>query len=189
MESKNEIRRKYKLKRLQLGIQKREEFSDQITKNVVAYLLEKSHIQHIHVFLPINQLNEINTFPLIKILQQQNKVIYTSISNLESKEMTTVKLSENHDFAPDKYGIPVPSVWQQADESLIELVVMPLLAYDLKGHRLGYGMGFYDKFLSQFPKEVVKAGLSFFPPENQIPSEPHDIPLDLCINPKETIVF
>src|SRR5690606_18196138 len=109
--------------------------------------------------------------------------------DLKNGDMMTVQLRRDHGHGFDSYGIPVPTVTHAADESLIQLVIVPLLAYDLKGQRLGYGMGFYDKFLSRLSKEVVKAGLSFFPPEDKIPSEPHDVPLDLCINPEGILVF
>ena len=189
MEAKTELRRLYKQKRLQLDSKELVCLSDKIAKNVLLFLSEQPHIQHIHVFLPIKRLNEINTFPLIDALMQQNKTIYTSISDHNGREMKTVRLSTNKNYKEDKLGIPVPDEWQTGDDSLIQLILMPLLAYDMEGHRLGYGKGFYDRFLSKFPKEVIKAGLSFFSPEKRIPVEPHDIPLNICINPNEIIAF
>ena len=189
MASKTELRKLYRQKRFQLGSEKIASLSEQVVKNALLYLADKPHIHHIHVFLPIKPLHELNTFPLINALMRQKKAIYTSISDHERHEMKTVKLTANQDFIADRHGIPVPAEWQHGDNSLIQLIFMPLLAYDLNGHRLGYGKGFYDKFLSQFSKEVVKAGLSLFSPENQIPVEPHDISLDICINPNEIVVF
>jgi 5-formyltetrahydrofolate cyclo-ligase len=61
------------------------------------------------------------------------------------------------------------------------LILIPLLAYDTRGYRLGYGKGYYDKYLSEMDPQVLKVGLSFFEPVDRIPEEPHDIPLDLCI--------
>src|SRR5690554_4976338 len=189
MASKTELRKLYRQKRFQLGSEKIASLSEQVVKNALLYLADKPHIHHIHVFLPIKPLHELNTFPLINALMRQKKAIYTSISDHERHEMKTVKLTDNQDLIADKHGIPVPAEWQHGDNSLIQLIFMPLLAYDLNGHRLGYGKGFYDKFLSQFSKEVVKAGLSLFSPENRIPVEPHDISLDICINPNGIVVF
>lgn len=189
MTAKTELRKAYKEKRRQLESGARFHLSNKVVKNALLYLADKPHIQHIHVFLPIKRLYEINTFPLINALVQQDKDIYTSISDHDSREMNTVKLTVNQNFIEDKYGIPVPAEWQKGDDALIQLIFMPLLAYDLKGHRLGYGKGFYDRFLSKFPKEVVKAGLSLFTPENEIPVEPHDIPLDTCITPEGIRAF
>lgn len=189
MATKAELRDTYKQKRRDLESGTRLHLSSKIVRNALHYLEDKLHIRHIHIFLPIKRLYEINTFPLINALVHQDKNIYTSISDHDRQEMTTVKLSVNQNFIEDKYGIPVPAEWQKGDEELIQLIFMPLLAYDLKGHRLGYGKGFYDKFVAKFPKEVIKAGLSFFPPEEEIPIEPHDIPLDICINPDGVRVF
>lgn len=183
MTTKAELRKAYKQKRRQLESGVRLHLSNKVVKNALHYLADKPHIQHIHVFLPIKRLYEINTFPLINALVQQDKALYTSISDHDSRDMNTVKLAINQNFIEDKYGIPVPAEWQKGDDNSIQLIFLPLLAYDLKGHRLGYGKGFYDRFLSKFPKEVVKAGLSLFSPENEIPVEPHDIPLDICISP------
>ncbi len=189
MEEKAELRRRYRQKRIQLGARESLDLSSKIVNNALLYLADKPHFQHIHVFLPIKRLNEINTFPLIKALAQQNKTIYTSISDHDAEEMNTVSFLANQDYIEDAHGIPMPTKWDQGDESQIQLIFMPLLAYDLNGHRLGYGKGFYDKFLSKLPEGIIKAGLSYFDPETRIPVEPHDVPLDICINPDEIIAF
>src|SRR5690554_4083709 len=164
MKTKAELRAVYKQKRKQLEAGQRLHLSSKVSQIALNYLASNPYIEHIHVFLPIKRLYEINTFPLINALVQQEKNIYTSISDHDKREMKTVKLIVSDHFIEDKYGIPVPGEWQKGDEGLIQLIFMPLLAYDLNGHRLGYGKGFYDRFLSKFPKEVVKAGLSFFAP-------------------------
>jgi 5-formyltetrahydrofolate cyclo-ligase len=183
MTTKTELRKAYKQKRRLLESGTRLHLSYKVVKNALFYLANKPQIQHIHVFLPIKRLYEIDIFPLINTLVQEDKNVYTSISDHDSQEMATVKLTMNQNFIEDKYGIPVPVEWQNGDDTLMQLIFIPLLAYDLKGHRLGYGKGFYDRFLSKFPPTVVKAGLSLFSPENEIPIEPHDIPLDICISP------
>lgn len=189
MDRKNEVRILYKHKRHELSDKKKSDLSARVVKNALLFLADRPYIQHIHVFLPIERLKEINTFPLINELLGQHKEIYTSISDHDKKEMKTVKLSVNQDFAPDKHGIPVPAHWQKADETLIQLIFMPLLAYDLAGHRVGYGKGFYDRFLSNLSGKPIKAGLSYFHPEDHVPVEQHDVPLDVCINPETILKF
>lgn len=172
-----------------LTSREREKLSFCIIQNVLKYLADKQHIQHIHVFLSIKQLNEVHTETLIAKLLLQDKSIYTSISDHENNEMNTVRLTAHPTYLEDEHGIPVPSEWSDGDNSSIQLIFMPLMAYDLNGHRLGYGKGFYDRFLPKLPGKAVKAGLSYFPPENQIPVEPHDIPLDLCFSPEGILKF
>src|SRR5690606_22310774 len=136
-----------------------------------------------------DKLNEVDTFPLIKALQDQGKTIYTSTSDFTNGTMQTVKLGADPLFGSDKYGIPVPLETVEGSNSLLQAVLVPLLAYDLEGHRLGYGKGFYDKFLSQLGQGVLKVGISFFPAEKFIPTEEHDVRLDSCINPDGVIEF
>ena len=89
----------------------------------------------------------------------------------------------------DAWGIPVPVVREEVLDALLQVVFLPLLAYDLNGHRIGYGKGMYDRFAAQLSHGVLKVGLSFFPPETSIPSEKHDVRLDFCINPEGVISF
>lgn len=189
MMTKTALREIYKQKRKQLEAGQRLHLSSKVVQNALNYLSTHPGIEHIHVFLPIKRLHEINTFPLINSLVQQDKHIYTSISDHDKREMKTVKLTVSNHFIEDRWGIPVPAEWQSGEESLIQLIFLPLLAYDLRGQRLGYGKGFYDRFLSRFPPGVIKAGLSFFAPETTIPAEPHDVPLDICISPEGVRAF
>ncbi|MEX2592088.1 MAG: 5-formyltetrahydrofolate cyclo-ligase [Anditalea sp.] len=187
MKSKIEIRDFYKSKRNQLGPDERQFLSAKITEKALQYLLLKDSIKHIHVFLPIEKLNEVNTIPLINGLQEQGREIYTSVADFFNGEMKTVKMVIDQQFAEGRHGVPVPVEIVEGRDSLLQLVFIPLLAYDLNGHRLGYGKGFYDRFLARLSPGVLKVGLSFFPAEPHIPTEKHDVPLDLFINPEEVI--
>ena len=67
---------------------------------------------------------------------------------------------------------------------------MPLLCFDAAGHRVGYGKGFYDKFLSKCRPDCTKIGLSYFPPVEAIAATGgHDIMLDICVTPEKTYQF
>ena len=71
----------------------------------------------------------------------------------------------------------------------IDVMFIPLLAFDINGNRIGYGKGFYDKFLSNQNNQIVKIGLSFFNPENKIQKDAHDKTLDFCVTPNKTFSF
>ena len=72
----------------------------------------------------------------------------------------------------------------------IDMVLVPLLAFDMNGKRVGYGRGFYDKFLSACRTDCVKAGFSYFEPVERLDDcNEFDIPLDLCITPHNSYVF
>jgi len=188
METKSDLRNSYRAKRKRLSLEERASLSLSIAQQVIDYLDEQQHIRHIHIFLPITKLNEINTFPLIEILLQKNITLYTSATDFTTQKMATIKLISPLDTREDEFGIPVPVLREEAGVDDIQMVLIPLLAYDLEGNRLGYGMGFYDRFLESLPP-VVKAGVSYFPPEKVIPSEIHDIKLDICFTAREVYQF
>ena len=69
-------------------------------------------------------------------------------------------------------------------------MIVPLLCFDARGHRVGYGKGYYDRFLQKCRPDCIKAGLSFFPPVKKI-DDIHvaDVQLDLVVTPNETFYF
>lgn len=85
----------------------------------------------------------------------------------------------------NKYGIPEPSEGQTVSTDRIDVVIVPLLVADKNGHRVGYGGGFYDRFLSTCRDDTLKVGLSFFPPVSTPVSDVdlHDISLDALVSP------
>lgn len=189
MQSKAQIRLIYKLKRDQLGAEERQMRSMEIAKKAVNFLSNKAEIQHIHIFLPIKKMLEVDTLPLITKLQKEGFEVYTSISNFKTRAMNVVRIADSQLFVEGERGIPVPRMAEEVDQEILQLVFLPLLAYDLVGHRLGYGKGFYDRFLASLHPDVLKVGLSFFPPEEKIPVEQHDFPMDACISPGQLIEF
>jgi len=189
METKSDLRNKYRIRRKSLAPEERSALSMSIAQKAIAYIESQSDISHVHIFLPITKLNEINTLPLIEKLLQKGLTLYTSATDFSTQKMSTIKLLAPLETREDRFGIPVPVRREAADVNDIQMVLIPLLAYDLEGNRLGYGMGFYDRFLESLTQEVVKAGVSFFPPEKVIPSEVHDIKLDICFTAKEVYQF
>jgi 5-formyltetrahydrofolate cyclo-ligase len=103
--------------------------------------------------------------------------------------LDTLQLPPDAAFFLDEWGIPVPQESVRVTATKIQVVFVPLLAYDKSGHRLGFGKGFYDRFLASLEQPILKVGLSFFTPEDAIPVEPHDIPLDYCITPEQILKF
>ena len=73
---------------------------------------------------------------------------------------------------------------------MIEVVFVPLLSFDIEGNRVGYGSGFYDKFLKECDDNILKIGLSFFEPETRVEdTNASDIKLDYCITPQKVFSF
>lgn len=186
---KEELRKLYKQRRSRLGAGQKVDFSRRITLNSLDYVTRHKDCNHIHVFLPIERLNEVNTMTLLDGLMDLGKNVYSSVSTVADGELKTVRLYAGMEYVEDSLGITIPKDPVYVDDKLIDLVFVPLLAVDRKGNRLGYGMGFYDRFLSKLASSVKKIGLSYFEPEDHIPAEKHDIPLDACIYPDGITVF
>lgn len=145
---------------------------------------------YFHLFLPIEKHKEINTEFILQILAGRDKEIVISKSNFEDLSMNHYLLTDNTKIKVNDYGIPEPEDGIEVPTSKIDAVFVPLLAYDKKGNRVGYGKGFYDKFLSECKADVIKIGLSYFDPEDLIEDVLEtDIKLDYCITPFGVIKF
>ncbi len=186
--TKKELREKYKEKRQKLNASSREAFSLAIANNALRLpLWEKTTYA---LFLSIERQREVNTEFLLHILQGKDKNVALSKSNFETYQMQHFLLTDNTKIATNKWGIPEPVGGIEIIPEQIEVVFIPLLAFDQLGNRLGYGKGFYDRFLAQCAPTTLKVGLSFFDAEPQkIPVHTNDIPLDYCITPQQTYSF
>ena len=189
MKTKTELRQEYRQLRKQLSGAEVNDLSQKIAKQVGNWLEGQESLMQFHLFFPIAKFNEVNTFYLQQLLEQRGKTLYTSQVNREEDRLDTLLLPSEAAFFLDEWGIPVPQESLRVPTTKIQVVFVPLLAYDSSGHRLGFGKGFYDKFLSSLEQSVIKVGLSFFPAEDAIPTEPHDVPLDYCITPDRIRAF
>lgn len=183
MKTKNELRQDYRQLRKQLSGDEVNDLSQKITNQLELWLEGQKGLSYFHLFFPIAKFNEVNTFYIQQLLEQQGKVLFTSQVNREENRLDTLQLPPDAAFFLDEWGIPVPQESVRVTSMKIQVVFVPLLAYDKFGHRLGFGKGFYDKFLSSLAQPVIKVGLSFFSPEDGLPCESHDVPLDYCITP------
>jgi 5-formyltetrahydrofolate cyclo-ligase len=104
--------------------------------------------------------------------------------------MSHFLLTDNTKIKKNEYNIPEPISGLPVPTEMIDVVFVPLLAYDKQGNRVGYGKGFYDKFLSQCKPDVIKIGLSFFDAEEQIDDILEtDVKLNFCVIPNNTYLF
>ncbi|MFC5627201.1 5-formyltetrahydrofolate cyclo-ligase [Algoriphagus winogradskyi] len=186
---KHQLRTFYKELRAALTNEEIEQKSLQISNNVIDFLKERKGLNHIHLFFPIPKQLEVNTYPIKEYIQERGGTVYTSKVDPGSLKLQTLLLKSGTNFQLDSWGIPIPEEYEFASNEMIQLVFVPLLVYDQKGNRIGFGKGYYDVFLASLYPSVIKVGLSFFSPELSIPSELHDIPLDYCITPENIITF
>lgn len=142
-----------------------------------------------HLFLSIEEKKEIDTSFILSILQGKDKNVVLP-KMLDHRHLVNFLLTDNTLIKKNQWNIPEPVDGIIVPAQKLDVVFLPLLAFDLNGHRVGYGKGFYDTLLIQCRPDVVKVGLSLFSPEEKIRDrEPHDIPMDLCVTPDRVYSF
>ena len=194
---KKDLRKEFLIKRKSLTDRELSTYSEQIC----AKLFQSFPIQsfsNIHIFLPIKKQNEIDTWLIINTFRKdfsQINIILPRIS--ENGEMENYLFTDETKFEESKWGIEEPTInYQRAANrfstanSQIDLVILPLLIFDKKGYRVGYGKGFYDKFLASCRADVLKIGLSIFEPIEAIEDiNEFDIKMNFCVTPKQIWTF
>jgi 5-formyltetrahydrofolate cyclo-ligase len=186
--NKTELRQKYKALRNSLSKNEVEEMSLAVANKILTLPLWKK--TYFHIFLPITEQKEVNTEFILHLLSGKDKEIIVSKSDFQTRNMTHFLLTDNTKIKKNEYNIPEPVDGIEVPANKIDVVFVPLLAFDKKGHRVGYGKGFYDKFLSECKPDVIKIGMSFFEPEEIIEDVfEADIQLDYCVTPNEIYSF
>ena len=185
---KKELRIKYKSLRNQLSENEVEEMSLAIANTVLSLpIWEKTYF---HIFLPVTEQKEVTTELILHLLAGKDKEIVVSKCDFDTCNLTHFLLTDNTKIKKNEYNIPEPVDGLEVPTSKIDLVFVPLLAFDKTGHRTGYGKGFYDKFLTECKPETIKIGLSFFEAEEKIEDVfENDVKLDYCVTPNSVYKF
>jgi 5-formyltetrahydrofolate cyclo-ligase len=188
---KAELRKFYLTKQKNLSPAERIEKSRAVAEHFFRFF-DLTAIEYLHCFIPIEKFNEIETalifqkiwldFPNIKTLAPRVNFQTAEIENLKSTPET--ELIEN------SWQIGEPGGNELIETEKVDLVLAPLLCCDLEGSRVGYGNGFYDKFLRRSRPNCLKIGLSYFPPTAIISDvNEYDVKLDYCVTPEKIYKF
>ncbi len=149
----------------------------------------KQHaFKSVHVFLPISKNKEADLSQFIDYLHTEMPEIRIgcSISDLVQPKMTHFLLESNTLLKPNKWGIPEPVEASIFDLNMLDCVLVPMVAGSKSGHRIGYGKGYYDRFLHECPDDAIFVGVNLGPLlEGDIFAEAHDIQMDYMITPFE----
>lgn len=192
MKEKAEIRKHFRTLRKALTSEEVEEKSKKIT-GLLFSRIPVHRYSVVHIFLPIKRNNEPETFGIIETLRKDFPTeIYISKSQ-ENGEMLHVPYTSDIRLEQNIWGIEEPADVSDAlsSKAFFEkfknediLVLIPLLAFDRLGNRVGYGKGYYDRFLAYSNQKTTKVGLSLLEPVDQVSDAGHhDIRLDYAITP------
>ena len=188
--TKSELRKIYKEKRTQLSPGEVEKNNDLILINFQKINLP--FISHLHTYISSPKLREPETSSIIRYLQFKNPGLTVMVPkiNMASGEMQHLHFEEETELEDSIFGIPEPASGKAFEPHEIDLVLVPLLAFDKYGFRVGYGKGHYDKFLSKCRNDIIKAGISLFEPVDEIDDiDQYDIPLNYCVTPQHVFEF
>ena len=188
--TKKEIRKIFREKRLNLNDAQVEKMQDLLL--IQLQKLALPYIQCVHTYLAKAETNEPDTSSIIRWLQFRNpglKIVVPKV-DLRTGQLLPVLFSDEEELVKNDFGVREPIDGELVPINWIDLVLVPLLAFDEKGFRVGYGMGFYDKFLAECRPDAICLGLSFFDPVESI-SDTHgfDVPLTACVTPYRIYEF
>ena len=146
------------------------------------------HCTYFHLFMPIPTKREIETSFILSILQGKDKHII--VPKVKGEALEHYLLTDSTLFVKSRWGVPEPLEGILVPEHQLDVVFVPLFAFDELGNRVGYGKGYYDRFLRKCRADVIKVGLSYFKAEAVITDvAPHDIRLDYCVTPDKIYSF
>jgi 5-formyltetrahydrofolate cyclo-ligase len=186
--TKKEARTLYRQKRMELTEKDRTRMDDLIL--IRFQELSLPPLLTVHTYLSVAAQNEIDTNAIIRYLNFRNPGLREVVPRVEGGGLLHFYFEEETEVEVNQWGIPEPVEAEPADPLSIELVLVPLLCFDKKGNRVGYGMGYYDRFLASCRTDVIKVGLSYFDPEERIEDHAEfDIPLNYCVTPNRLYEF
>ena len=167
-------------------------YNSNLIKNNLFTHFNFNKISLLHTFLPILEKKEVNTFLIIKEIFERYKNIklIVPVVDFDSNSLLHKYYHNNSLLCKNKYGIMEPKDSELFSElQSIDMILMPLLSFDKKGNRVGYGGGYYDKFISNC-LNVKRVGLSFEEPIELITdTNSFDCKLDYCITPQNVYNF
>jgi 5-formyltetrahydrofolate cyclo-ligase len=187
--TKDELRKIYISRRLSLSLQDYQQQSEQIS-NLFFETNDFDSIQILHLFLPIESKREPDTWLILNRIQNEFPNIQIVIPRVAGEKLEHLFFENKSQLKINKWGIWEPTYGVHANPLHIDQVLVPLLAYDERGHRIGYGRGYYDRFFKTCKEDCIKTGLSFFGPEKIINERLEaDVMLNNCITPLQKYSF
>lgn len=184
--NKNTIRKKVLDQRRNIEVEEKREWDQLIFTSLVN---SDFYIEAKRIFIYVSYENEVETKDIIQYSLDNKKEIYVPKTNIKEKTMKAIKINSLDELIVDNYGILEPKdVDKKSISDKFDLIIMPGLAFDRNGNRIGYGGGYYDKYISNLNYKVLKIALSYdLQLFKNIKSENHDIKVDCIITNKEII--
>lgn len=184
MDTKDRIRKRMKSRRAELSRKEVYERSDAILQNLLS-VPGFFRADTVHAYIS-SKNNEADTHELVRLLLKQRKRVVVPVADRESGTMRHAEIRSLSELVGGDFGILVPRMVRPVPADALQAVVVPALAADRRGHRVGYGAGFYDRFLAGItvPTFVLAYDFQLIP---QVPNEPTDVPVSFVVTEEEVI--
>ena len=186
---KNQLRQKARQQRQALTMEQRLKYDIELAKQFLKFTAEKTFHR---TALYIQQDGELGTEHLIeKLLAMGSQLYLPKLFEDGSNQLHFVRYDQNSRMAKNCFGIPEPISNEKIPIDELELIFMPLTAFDLQGNRLGMGGGYYDRTLAKaLNKNTLFIGLAYdFQQIPACPVDTFDQPLDMVLTPTRAIEF
>jgi len=189
--TKEELRKVYILKRNALSDHQYLDLNDELRREFFKRI-DLSEIKILHSFLAIEKNKEPDTRSILNQIREQYRDIRVSLPRVNDTThlLESVSFESSTVLKNNNWGIPEPENGELIDPEKIDIVLVPMLIFDKRGHRVGYGKGFYDKFLATTRPDCWRVGICLFDPVDRIDDiKGFDEPLDQCITPAGSYTF
>jgi 5-formyltetrahydrofolate cyclo-ligase len=187
---KEDLRKIYKDQRLALPAKDKLKLDDLLL--IQFQKLSFEHVQVVLSFWPMEDKGEMDTHLYTRYLTHliPGVQICYPLIDTATNFMSAIMVDDETAFEENKYGITEPVDGEVIDPQEIDMVLVPLFAFDKNGNRVGYGKGYYDRFLKNCREDVILVGISYFEPVEKIDdTHDYDVPLNFCITPQNLYEF
>lgn len=191
--NKKDLRAYYKKLRCSLTDEQARKMDQEIMIQFRKIPIQGKGLKAALIYIPISHTREVDTKQCIQYLREEIKPglqVAFPKTNFTTSDMDAILPAAATTFTETKHRLTEPDGGQKIAPGAIDVVLLPLLVFDQKGNRVGYGKGFYDRFLAKCRPDVLRIGLSYLPPITQIEDVTEfDIPLDYCATPDRLYDF
>lgn len=187
---KKDIRKVFLQKRIQLTGEELQEKSVLIIQQFSDFILPS--IEYLLSYYPLKERKEFDVSACEQVIKLKYPLCKVSWPKVDQNKvmMEAHVIDKDKLFIKNSFGILEPLDGDVVSATDIDIIFVPLIAFDQNGFRVGYGKGFYDKYLVHCRPDVIKIGFSFFEAIDEIEDvNEFDVPLNLCISPTRIYEF
>ena len=185
---KDNLRKNILIERKNMRIEDVTDFSNKII-DTIKELPEFKNSKNIMLYLSFN--NEVNTYPLVKWCLDNDKTVIAPYCVQRSKEIVPYKITNlSNDLIKSTFGVMEPNhnLLEKVNIEDIDLILVPGVAFDEHCNRIGFGAGYYDRFLCKKSKNTPAIGMAYnYQIIDKVPTDEYDVPLDFIITEKRVI--